>query len=281
MRSLFFISAITALTAGHAFAGDNPLIVLADRNSSATFNLTGPTAGQQNWILDGENRLKLQGFWFRTPGMNREENTSTLSSNAFLSDTNLFIDDRDDTLTVTNANTDLGLRIETTWTLRGSNAGGGRSNMNETIRITNTSRTAPLVISFFQFVDFDLSGANPNGAPNPDVSVAVHTALNNTVNQYGTGPFSSEEAATPAPDRWSVGNAQTLLALLTNDSVDDLDNTSGPVGPGDLAWAFQWNFTINPGDTRIISKVKSIVPAPGAAALLATGGLLIARRRRS
>lgn len=281
MRPLFFISAISALATAHAFAGTNPQPLLADRNSSAQFNLTGPTAGQQNWILDGENRLKLQGFWFRTPGMIREENTSTLASNAFLSDTNPFIDDRDDTLTVTNANTDLGLLIQTTWTLRGSNNGGGRSNMNETIRITNTSRTAPLVISFFQFVDFDLSGANPNGAPNPDVSVAVNTTLNNTANQFGSGVFSAEEAATPAPDRWSVGNAQTLLALLTNNTIDDLDNNAGPSGPGDLAWAFQWNFTINPGDTRIISKVKSIVPAPGTAALLATGALLIARRRRS
>ena len=49
----------------------------------------------------------------------------------------------------------------------------------------------------------------------------------------------------------------------------------------DLAWAFRWDFTLEAGDTAQISKLKSIVPTPGAAGLLAMGGLFAARRRRA
>src|SRR5581483_10531888 len=38
---------------------------LSDGNSSVTLNLTGPGAGMDSWMVDGQNQLNLQWFYFR------------------------------------------------------------------------------------------------------------------------------------------------------------------------------------------------------------------------
>lgn len=50
------------------------------------------------------------------------------------------------------------------------------------------------------------------------------------------------------------------------------------LGPGNVTWAYQWDTTIQPGSTFIISKDKRLsgitpIPEPGTAVLLATAGL--------
>jgi hypothetical protein len=58
----------------------------------------------------------------------------------------------------------------------------------------------------------------------------------------------------------------TVNAL--NDGVATTLNDVSSAGPGDVAWAFQWDFSLAPGDVYIISKDKNIrIPAPGAVIL--------------
>lgn len=272
----FVLSAPVCLVlASTAFASD-PVANLFDRSASATIHLSGPAAGMTALRPDGEiSRLRYQSFWFRTPGMDNEANVGTLGLAGFQStDTNPFVDDNVDTASALYAGG--GFTIETVWQLRGGPFGSDRADVGETITITNTDLTAGLVISFFQYSNFILS----NGQVPADV-LTISGAGNNTATQFGDAGFVSETVVTPAPTFYKAGNAAALLALLTNGSVDNMDNTGSPAGPGDVAWIYQWNFNIPLGGSVIISKDKSVVPTPGAIALMGLGGLIAGRRRRA
>lgn len=258
-----------------AFAGDPPPNngLLFDRGASAVISLTGSTGGMNFLSTDGQtSKLRLQGFWFRTAGMDREFNIATLALTGFFSsDTNSFTDIRHDTLALQYSG--LGFNIQPTWTLRGGNAGSGRADVLELIAINNTGQT-PLVISFFQYSNFVLSTQ-----AGPFDFAQIVGGQHNTAQQQGNAGFLSETVVTPAPTRYSAGDANALLALLENNSVDNLDNNAA-FGPGNAAWAYQWDLVIPVGGTVLISKDKSLIPTPGASALLAVGGLVAMRRRR-
>lgn len=280
MKTLL-ISAVTALSlATAAQAGLPSSFNLGDGNSSALIGLGGNTAGMTNWLVDDVDRLALQGFWFRTSFMDREQNVGTLGVvNAISTDTNPFADTRNDTASVRyvgqNGASGGSFFIDTTWTIRGSTAGSGRADMSETIVITNNSTFLPLTISFFQYADFDLSVGTSD-----DLNVAILGANHNTASQTGSVML-NETVVTPAPTRWTATTQLALSLLMEDNSVSNLDNVANLNGPADLAWGFQWDFVIQPGLSVVITKDKSLVPTPGAAALLGLGGLIAARRRRA
>lgn len=275
LRAALCASLSLGITAA-AFAGDPPPGVgatLFDRGATAGISLSGSAGGMNFLSTDGQtSKLRLQGFWFRTAGMDREFNICTLALTGFFaSDTNSFTDNRPDTLAAQFSGP--GFNIQPTWTLRGGNAGSGRADILELIAINNTGQT-PLVISFFQFSNFVLSTQ-----AGPFDHVEIVGGAHNTAQQSGNAGFLSETVVTPAPSRYSAGDANALLALLENNSVDNLDNNAA-FGPGNAAWAYQWDFVIPVGGTVLISKDKSLIPTPGATALLAAGGLVAMRRRR-
>lgn len=286
MNRLALSTIAIAALASPVFAGDPPpsaFFQLSDRNAAAGIDLSlGAGSGMTSWVVDDVNRLNLQGFWYRTPGMESESNIANLFRvGAFLSDTNPFVDDNFDTLAVRYEGPQRSYFIDTTWTLRGGAFGSSVSSIAETIRITNNNLQAPLTISFFQYSDFDLSGG-VRGQPFPDQSVVIANGdLHNQANQFGSDIYASETIVTPGPTHYEVGFAGPLLASLNDGLVTTLADIAGPIGPGNLAWAFQWDFIIAPGQSVLISKNKSFVPAPGATALLGLGGLLAARRRRA
>jgi len=264
LKNTAVLAAIASTTL--AYAGSQGEVVLNDGNSSATFTETG----QISWIVDGQSQLFDQQFYFRRGGDNREfvlgdgglDNIGT-----FVTDTNPFRDDRDDAFGSLYADGS-GLEIETVFTLRGGNDGSGRADLAETITIRNTGLST-ISLSFFQYVDFDLGG---------DFSDDEAWIVNgNTVRQEDDEFSVSEVVVTPAPDLWSVSAYPLVFDALNDDDIDDLDGNSS--ASGDIAWAFQWDITLEAGDSFIISKDKSIVPAPGALALLGLSAGLVAPRR--
>ena len=262
------VLAASAAIATSAFAGVNGPYVLSDQNSTATFDIAG---GQISWEVDGVSQLFAQQFYFRRASDQNEllVGTDNLTLDGiFASDTNPFRDSNDDALAQLYSDGN-GLQIETIFTLRGGTDGSGRSDLAEQITIRNLSNSS-MTLSFFQFVDFDLGG---------DFSDDTGVIINgNTVRQSDDDFSISETVVTPQPTLFQVDDQAVLSGMLNDGNIDNLNGQSSY--SGDVAWAFQWNITLDAGQAFIISKDKSIVPTPGSLGLIGIAGLLTTRRNR-
>ncbi len=267
------LAAIAALaTTPGVFAN---LITLSDGNSNATID-TGSQAGMNSWMVDGTSQLAQQWFWLRT-GNTAEQSLDSLNQIGIsMTDTNPFTNTGLDNLAVKYAGN--GYEVELNYTLRGGAAGSGQADLAEQIIIRNTGAVA-LDFSFFQYSNFQLAGTPGND------SVLINGG--NTAIQSDPSVNLSETVVTPAPTAYQTGSASGLLNSLNDGTATTLANTAGPVFAGDLGWAFQWDFQLGVNSSFIISKDKSIqpgpsplLPTPGAAIVLAMGGLVAGRRRR-
>ena len=103
----------------------------------------------------------------------------------------------------------------------------------------------------------------------------------NTATQDNGALGVSETVDVPTPSRYEADFQPTVLGDVEAGLLSDNASQSN----GDLAWAFEWDQQISPGNSLIISKDKqlSVVPEPGTFVLLGIGaiGLLaFAWRRR-
>jgi len=267
-----YLAIATASCAGLAFtamAGPGGTFDIADANTSATFD---PAAGQVNWMVDGVNQLFTQEFYFRRANDTHELRMDSFNLNNvgnFTTDTNPFIDTRHDAFgSLFTDNT--GLEFETLFTIRGNAPGSNSAALAEQITIRNTSNSA-ISLSFFQFVDFDLGGDAFD-----DFGQIVG---GNTAQQSDDNTVLSETVATPTPTIFQMGDSFDMTSMFSDSAIDNLDGTSSH--SGDVAWAFQWDITLQAGGSFLISKNKAIIPTPGSLMILGSAGLFANRRRRS
>lgn len=249
--------------------------LLGDDNSAALIDTGSPGAmGMFQWQVEGVNQLSQQSFWYRHGGAGQESNLSsglTLVAE-HVSDTNW--NGLDDALYVKYS--DGVIDVEVTYLLNGGALGSNASDVAEIITLTNT-QPVDLDFHFFQYSDFDL-----NGTMGDDYAMMMN---HNTVRQWDSQTVFSETVVTPAADRWEIAPFGTTLTSLNDASITTLGKTPGigtVMGPMDLTWAFQWDFTIPAGHSVQISKDKRLapVPEPTTLSLLALGGLAVLRRRR-
>lgn len=260
------VAAIAAL-AGQASA---VIHTLTDRNSVVNID-DASQSGMSDWIVDGTDHLFQQWFWFRV-GNAPEASIDTLAlTGTLITDTNGFDDPGLDTLSLRYTSPG-SFEIQPTFTLRGTPAGSGRSDIAESIVITNLG-TVPLTMSFFQYSDFDLNGSSGGD------TLEIPGLLFNTAQQSEGATTFSETVVSPQPTRYEAALFPSIVSRLNDGVADDLGNIGGPIS-GDTTWGFQWDFTIPVGQGVTISKDKTITPAPGALVLLGMGGLLVSRRRR-
>jgi hypothetical protein len=267
--------AFVVLAAGLAAPAFAQPYMLEDGNSSTFFNVGG--GSQIGWQVDGVNQLFNQRFFYRVGGEADESPVDMLPvTGVQATDTNGFDDPRIDTLAVRHAHPS-GLEFRTSFTLRGGSIGSGTADLLESINISNPANNpGPLSVSFFQYVDFDLGGTAGGDFGQINLGPTISASQSD-----GATFFVNETVVAPNPNGWQVGSFPSIVSLFGNGAIDNLNNFSGPIGPTDVTWAFQWNITLAPGQSFLISKDKLIfVPTPGAAALLGLGGLLAARRRR-
>ena len=255
-----FVSLLCVATAQAAY-------ILSDGNS--TVQIQDSSSGISSWVVDGTDNLFQQWFWYRIGAVGGESSVDTLSA-AVVDD-----DDGDGILGLTY--TGAQITVELDFTLGGGQVGSGVADLGEVITISNTTREA-LVLHFFQYVDFNL------GLDNSDDTVEV---LNPWVARQTDGQaYVSETVVVPAAVLHEVGIYSATLDSLQDALPTTLDGSSGPLGPANVTWAFQWDFTLSPEgepySSFVISKNKHIViPEPAALGLLLIGGLVLLPRRHA
>ncbi len=256
------------------------LFTLIDDNSSADFN-TASSSNNFSWTVDGVNQLFEQSFWYRIG--NVAEQSVHLLPITLQGTTDTNFDALPDTLFV-RYNNGAGLQIETSYKLDGGLPASGSSDLAEQISITNQS-ASPMDFHFFQYADFDLKGT-------ADFDSAEFTNVN-TVQQSEGASQLQETVITPVPSHREIDFFANTLNKLTDAVPTTLSDTplGTVVGPGDVTWAYQWDFVLAPNQTFLISKDKNMstpggggggVPEPATGFLLslAAGLLLTGYRSR-
>ncbi len=157
----------------------------------------------------------------------------------------------------------------------------------QNLQIINTG-LSDLTIDVFHYTDLDLGGSFGDDEA---TLVTNPSAIEMSISDATTSaPFIGYDA-----DAYQVTTWRTLLRDLTDNNVDDLDDTGLPfaVGSGDdFTGAFQWTRTIGVGsrndflvqfgsDSALQDPTTSMVPEPGPAILAGLGlaGLSITGRK--
>ncbi len=146
----------------------------------------------------------------------------------------------------------------------------GLGVLTSTLTVFNTSAD-PLTLNLYNYADLDMNNSAGNDSADLNgVNIIRVTDGGNTgwrANYEGT-------------DAFQVASFAALRGMLTDPNADDLNNTGLPFGPGDWTGAFQWQFNISSGSAATASATITILPTPGALALMGLGGLVATRRRR-
>ncbi len=245
------------------------IVGLTNNNSVAIIDL-GTSDGMKAWYVDGQNQLRQQWFWYGIGG-SAESPINAISAPVFSVVNNRL-------LSVQYANAQIAVGID--YLLTGLNPGSGLSDIGETITIRNLS-AVPQAFHFFQYSDFDLGG------PGNDV-VQLGKNLSGKFNEAAQiDPFAAltETVVTPGANHGEARPFNLTLASLNDGAQTTLIDNLAPVGPGNVTWAFQWDFTLAPNGSFIISKDKYLqitnVPEPTSVVIGLIGLGFIARKLRA
>ncbi len=245
-------------------------------------------AGASSWILEdgGPSHMNRQWFWYRVDGMTSNESIDTISTPSIINvgPNTVTAEYSHDGIT-----TPIGAEftVSVKFTLTGGT--GAPSDMEEEIVITNNGNST-LNIQFFQFADFNLNGVAGDDTATIDIAtipVGPGIPSFDAAIQTDSGPIGVSETIVGSqeePIRFEVNDAATLYGSLTGGAYDlanVLADGDQSFGPGDAAWALQWDLSIGAGASITIAKDKRLdIPEPASMALMGLGATMILMRRR-
>ncbi len=250
-------------------------IVLTDRNATVTVDpqpAANDPAGMIAWEVDGVNHLAQQWFYYRT-GNNPEQEIHNLPLAGVIASNGDFHPGNERVLMRYGTADTFYITVD--YLLAGGLPGSGASDLAEVISIDNNSNET-LRMSFFQYSDFDVA--------NNVIDGSINVTGGNTARQVSTSGLTvSETVVTPMPTLSEVALSPNTFAKLNDGNADNLDGSTSLNGPGDYTWTFQWDITLSPGGSFLISKDKhiggGIIPEPATLGLLGLSLLAITRRR--
>lgn len=262
-------------------AANAQTVNLTANNATATIvgTVFSNNLGNANWIIDpgALDQLFQYNWYYRSP----VDNTNRVFSSL-------------DTPTVVQG----GNNARITYTNAGPGASGvarfdavidvtlvddatpntGNIQTGVTFTASQSNATAQ-TFHVFNLVDIDLSGSVTNDI----ASLISATEARIGITESDTSNFAQHVGFNA--NRFEYGLASTLRSNMVSGAYN-LSNTVGATLPLDIASAFQWTFTLNPGQSIFFQTAFSInrvasVPEPGSIALVSAGlGSVLARWRR-
>ncbi len=268
-RNAMMFTMMAALVLASTMTATATVVNLADANSSVIVDTSNPRM-VVDWTVDGQRHMAEQMFFLSVNGAPQQNIAALPTAPAVISrDTNG--DLQDDRVDLQWAMT--GITARATLILRGTTPGSGSSNISELLSVVNTTGSA-VTFSLFQYVNFDLAGT-----PGDDTLIVTGGSLAQQSDPTG---WAAQVSATPMPTAFEAGlvtDNPSILDRLQAPVPAVLNNVPGPV-VGDGAVAFQWDFTLQDGQSFLLSAEKNIamVPEPATLVLAGIGGLMMTRR---
>jgi hypothetical protein len=207
------------------------VIALTDSNAAALIDV-GSQQGLFHLGTASGNLVNQQWFWYRIGTNGPEVSIDTISTPI------ITLPDARTTF-VTYNNGSFGVEVDYLLTAQ---PGSGFLDISQMVIITNDTRT-PIEFHLFKYSDLDAAGY-PGGD-----TVQLGTNIRGLFNEAAeTSAVNSliETVVTPGANRAEVGFLGQTLTKLNNNGPDNLDNTRGPLGPGDVTYAMQWDLIIPP-----------------------------------
>ena len=151
-----------------------------------------------------------------------------------------------------------------------------------------------VTLEIFHYADFEVGGSSGTDSASlvsssPDIQISVSDGTNSVPwIGYGADAYKVTRYATN-------GNPRSIIMDLTDNGVDNMNNTGLPWAPGDFTGAFQWSLSLTAGQSvtllsqwganaPLLPPTSMPTPEPGSAVLMAIGlfGLgLMGRRART
>ena len=260
-----------ALAAAQVLPAHATVYTLADGNSSADVNVN-TAAGMSDWLVNGQNVLNQQWFWFGI-GNGAQQSIDTIYQG--------FSQPANNVLTTTYGSVANSFSLSITYTLAGGTPNtSDPAGLTEIIAIKNNG-SQPLPIRFYQYADFRL-GDTVRLSLSGVGSEALVSSSGEPKNNVDT------EITRPEPTHGeAAAYGQTLNGLNSGSPYTLNDNLSFKNNDAHATWALEWDLSVT--NTLLISKVldASLVnPIPEPASLsvvglgvLVFGGAGLARRR--
>ena len=158
-----------------------------------------------------------------------------------------------------------GLLMTVSYTLEGGSDGSGTSVFDMNVNVSNTGLSSLPLVQLFQCANFTLTSSDsllfPYAPYDGDIT---QSASNGSLNSVITG--------TKLPSAYEAGPQASVLADVSTATTSD---GAKAAAPGDVASGLQWDISLAPGKSFLISEATSLqltsVPEPSTLVLLAVG----------
>jgi len=244
-------------------------ITLADSNSVVQMDASSPS-GVYRWNVQGWNQLQEQSFWSGI-GDGPVAPLSVISRPSIIQPSAREV--------IVNYTLAGGYSVSVDHFLTGGapvsigpayDIGHAYSEMEETVTVMNLSG-ATLPFHLYEYSHFDISsGGYDTAVLNRGQDGLYSGATQTYLSFYGVW-----DMARTGAQHGEVAVVGTTLAKLTSGGPVTLGPPyfDGPIGPGDLTWALQWDLDIPAGGSRIVNNSQFIddvrnVPEPSVGALI-------------
>lgn len=237
---------------------------LTDNNSEITVN---DRNGITVWYVDGSpDNVFISNYYYRIGATGNEFpffdglGTPTVTQPT------------DNQLEFTYTGTDIEAVVN--YQLSGEDLGSNRSFINKSVTLTNLS-PQNLDFHLFDYSDFDIKF---NQLDQRDQAIALDfgTILLNSA----TKPLSILTQVSPTPSHYEIADFLTLYFkfFIDQDGATTLTNTPllnvpFPIPPSDNAFAFQWNFNLNAGESRTFNSQFNYASVPEPSSVFSLIGL--------
>lgn len=246
------------------------MFTLEDLNSTAVVEYDS-SSGMSSWLVDGKEVMARQWFWVRLGEDGPEQSIESIDPDGpqSIHSSDDFDPGKESLLLRYESAV---LRIDLDLELIGGQPGSSQSHLEEFITVKNIGSEI-VDVHLFQYVDIDLADGGSG-----DTVVMVN---DNTVRHTGGTGAVSETVVALWPSHYELNTFSNTLAKLEDGLATTLSDAAGPVGPGNVTWAFQWDFPLTAEGSQTIRKYKQVqTPEPGTLGILIVGGLALLRRRQ-